>query len=107
MNEPLTVLETVTYVNRMLKAIDTDFDVQELSTKELEEFKSLLEKITAKCLDIRHAIVEVDNDKKEICPSCKKSRKLDSLSRKDNKTIVCSDCGLNEAISDYTNSIKK
>lgn len=36
------------------------------------------------------------------CPRCgKENVKLDALSRKDNKTMICSNCGTQEAIEDY------
>ena len=42
---------------------------------------------------------------KDLCPKCKKNflykeRALNSLSRKDNKTYICNDCGRNEAMQD-------
>ena len=43
----------------------------------------------------------------KICPMCKSNFLKDplvrycSLSRKDNKTYICNDCGNNEAMSDY------
>ena len=37
--------------------------------------------------------------KTKICPTCKSNYEgLGALSRKDNKTEVCSQCGLNEAL---------
>lgn len=39
------------------------------------------------------------------CPNCGRIiTDRGALSRKDNKTIVCSKCGLKEAVSDYINS---
>lgn len=39
------------------------------------------------------------------CPNCGRIiTDRGALSRKDNKTTVCSKCGLKEAISDYLNS---
>ena len=44
-------------------------------------------------------------NKKLKCPVCGKLiTDRGALSRKDNKTTVCSNCGLKEAISDYINS---
>ena len=37
-----------------------------------------------------------------ICPICQKeTNEFPALSRKDNKTEICSDCGTNEALADY------
>ena len=44
---------------------------------------------------------------KNICPVC--GREYDgypALSRKDNKTEICPDCGLREALEDYVRYIK-
>lgn len=37
------------------------------------------------------------------CPRCKKSKdmKYPALSRRDNKTEICSDCGTSEAMFDF------
>jgi len=36
------------------------------------------------------------------CPMCNKmSDKYPALSRKDNKTEICSECGVGEALTDY------
>ena len=38
-----------------------------------------------------------DNISKKICPSCKKAyTDYPSISRKDNKTLICSECGMKE-----------
>lgn len=38
-----------------------------------------------------------DNKSKKICPICKKVfYDYPAISRKDNKTLVCSECGMNE-----------
>ena len=40
------------------------------------------------------------------CPICEReTRKNPALSRKDNKTLICPDCGVNEALSDFMKSI--
>ena len=40
-------------------------------------------------------------DKKTKCPRCKRMyRGYPALSRRDNKTEICSDCGTAEALSD-------
>jgi predicted RNA-binding Zn-ribbon protein involved in translation (DUF1610 family) len=36
----------------------------------------------------------------EKCPSCGKVAVLDALSRRDNDTMICSDCGTKEALED-------
>ena len=39
---------------------------------------------------------------KEKCPRCKrKYRGYPALSRRDNETEICSDCGVAEALSDF------
>ena len=41
-------------------------------------------------------------NKKTKCPRCeRKYRGYPALSRKDNKTEICSDCGVAEALSDF------
>lgn len=41
------------------------------------------------------------NQKSKICLNYKKEYSDHSVSRKDNKTEICFECGINEAISDY------
>lgn len=44
------------------------------------------------------------NNEKQICPICGKAYdELEALSRKDNKTMICSDCGTEEAMSELFN----
>ena len=39
---------------------------------------------------------------KFICPRCKKETSdFPAISRRDNKTEICSDCGVAEAMADY------
>ena len=41
---------------------------------------------------------------KFICPRCKKETSdFPAISRRDNKTEICSDCGVGEAMADYYN----
>ena len=41
-------------------------------------------------------------NKKTKCPRCKRMyRGYPALSRRDNETEICSDCGVAEALSDY------
>ena len=41
------------------------------------------------------------------CPLCgKKYNKYPALSRKDNKTEICSNCGMEEALDDYKKAIR-
>ena len=43
--------------------------------------------------------------KSRICPACGKAYTQEpALSRRDNKTIICPDCGLNEALEDAVNA---
>lgn len=42
------------------------------------------------------------------CPNCKKMvRDYPALSRKDNRTEICSDCGEEEALADFFGSKKR
>lgn len=41
------------------------------------------------------------NETARKCPRCKRVAKLLALSRRDNKTMICSNCGTQEAIFDY------
>lgn len=43
----------------------------------------------------------------KICPICKKKFIYPAISRKDNKTEICPDCGVQEAIEDWQKYIKK
>lgn len=40
-----------------------------------------------------------------ICPKCKKFffDELGAISRRDNETLICSECGTEEALEDYKN----
>ena len=43
---------------------------------------------------------------KTLCPSCNNNKLnpeqvMNALSRKDNKTYICSDCGIAEAMNDF------
>lgn len=41
--------------------------------------------------------IKDDNKSKKICPSCKKVyTEYPAISRKDNKTLICSECGMKE-----------
>lgn len=46
---------------------------------------------------------------KEYCPSCwaEIERPFVALSRKDNQTHICPECGILEALEDYNNWVKK
>jgi hypothetical protein len=47
------------------------------------------------------------NNQIHKCPICNKSyRGIGALSRRDNKTEICSQCGVKEAMEDYVNSFK-
>lgn len=40
--------------------------------------------------------------KLRVCPSCgKKYSERPALSRKDNETLICADCGTKEALAEY------
>ena len=46
--------------------------------------------------------------KEKICPICNKRYSgYPALSRKDNKTEICSECGMKEAMADLINNIRK
>lgn len=52
--------------------------------------------------------VPYDNTTTKKCPLCgKEYTDYPALSRKDNKTYICSDCGVAEALEDYYKNIKK
>lgn len=47
-------------------------------------------------------------DKPRICPSCNQPYTgYPAISRKDNKTEICSDCGLREALLSYYSNCTK
>lgn len=45
----------------------------------------------------------------KICPICKGKfeKNQGALSRRDNKTIICSYCGTIEALEDFANALRK
>jgi predicted RNA-binding Zn-ribbon protein involved in translation (DUF1610 family) len=51
--------------------------------------------------------------KETLCPMCKRNIlkkpivRFCSLSRRDNKTYICNDCGNREAMADYYSMIKE
>lgn len=52
---------------------------------------------------------ELNNEKKEVktCPRCKKTYiGYPAISRRDNKTEICSECGTAEALEDFSNYVK-
>lgn len=52
--------------------------------------------------------VPYDNTTEKICPRChKKYTEYPALSRKDNKTEICPDCGTEEALEDFLNSMNE
>lgn len=49
-----------------------------------------------------HLISKLKEKQKKICPICKKEiHGYPALSRKDNKTDICSACGVTEALQDF------
>lgn len=44
-----------------------------------------------------------------LCPKCNKEfvEKYGAISRKDNKTIICPDCGTFEALEEWSNYLRK
>lgn len=54
------------------------------------------------------SIVSWDNQKKLICPRCHKEYSgYSSISRDDNKTEICPDCGIQEALIIFMKNTKK
>lgn len=50
----------------------------------------------------------INSDKKNICPRCKQTiTEYPALSRKDNVTYICSDCGVAEALEIFFNNLKQ
>lgn len=48
------------------------------------------------------------NDKRKICPKCKKIYMgYSALSRIDNKTYICSKCGIRESLEVFIKNMKK
>jgi transposase-like protein len=49
------------------------------------------------------------SEEKEYCPSCwaEMQRPFVALSRKDNQTYICPECGILEALYDYNEWVKK
>ena len=42
------------------------------------------------------------SDQQRICPNCgRKYSECPALSRKDNETLICADCGTKEALAEY------
>jgi len=43
-----------------------------------------------------------------VCPRCSRiTSKYPALSRRDNKTEICSDCGVDEAMFDFVTAVTK
>jgi len=69
------------------------YDDQDILREELE---SLPKTLTYKILEIQR------------CPNCKKEfTEYPALSRKDNETEICPECGVREAIEAYKNATQK
>ena len=52
---------------------------------------------------------KVNNEEKVLktCPKCKKTYTgYPAISRRDNKTEICSECGTAEALEDFSNYVK-
>ena len=49
------------------------------------------------------------NKEAELCPKCVTNvlEEVPALSRRDNKTLICSDCGREEAFEDFIDYIRK
>jgi len=48
----------------------------------------------------------MSNQKERTCPICKRKYfDYPALSRKDNKTLICPECGMHEALDEYRKSI--
>ena len=46
-------------------------------------------------------------EESKTCPKCKKTfTGIGAISRSDNKTEVCSECGTKEALEDFSNYVK-
>ena len=57
-------------------------------------------------IEVKIKITE-NSDKSKVCPICnKKIGKYPAISRKDNKTEICSNCGTLEAIAAFEESVK-
>ena len=62
----------------------------------IEDVTDLLEEIG---LD---EIITENSDKNKICPICKEEMgEYPAISRRDNKTEICSHCGMLEALEDF------
>ena len=46
-------------------------------------------------------------DEIKICPICGQEINYPALSRRDNKTEICSNCGVIEALEDFAKYLKK
>ena len=61
---------------------------------------------TVEPIEVKIKITE-NSDKSKVCPICnKKIGKYPAISRKDNKTEICSNCGTLEAIAAFEESVK-
>lgn len=43
----------------------------------------------------------------KVCPICGQKIDYPAISRSDNKTEICSDCGVREALEDFAKHLKK
>ena len=74
----------------------------------LNDMIALIKQSLPKMNESEDTDVPYDNTTEKVCPKChKKYTDYPALSRRDNKTYICPDCGVREALEDYYGSIKE
>lgn len=86
-----------------------EYGRKEILEEQLVHEKKKLEIMEKEYLDQKKWVEDMkkeiaDLQKKQICPRCGKPMNgFPALSRKDNKTEICSDCGTEEAMEAFNN----
>ena len=86
-----------------------EYGRKEMLEEQLVHEKKKLEIMEKECLTQKKWVEDMEKEiadlqKKQICPRCGKPMNgFPALSRKDNKTEICSQCGHDEAMEAFNN----
>lgn len=86
-----------------------EYGRKEILEEQLVHEKKKLEIMEKECLDQKKLIEDIEKEisnleKEKKCPRCGKPMNgFPALSRKDNKTEICSQCGQDEAMEAFNN----
>jgi hypothetical protein len=120
LNPEYFVGQAETFLEKIQELMDTNHEehMSYVNEKATYAMKALNEVATER--ERLHRLIEIEGPEKlnryiterlashKRCPTCKRNvsecGELDALSRRDNKTMICSECATQEALSDYANS---